>query len=448
MLLLRLLALAGSLLSIPAMALGEPAADSAPAAPAAPVVEPGRYVRTVNDEQTLVSTLEVAIRSFTMKDPSGAERTITLVGAVHIGDAEYYAQLQEFLDKQDLVLYEGVKPPGAGDFDASMPDEKKAAATKRRLEFLLKAMDRHRAQHGGEYPASVDALAQGPDPRLKKILSGLTTDAWGRAIVAAAVVTPATEDKAERATMTLTSAGPDGDPATAADNIVVTGKPLKKGQSDPEAAKVRPGMQQKLADTLGLTFQMQGINYDRPNFRPSDLSMDQIQERIAEAGGNADMLFAMLDGSSLPARMAGLLLDLIKGSKTMTSMVKMILVQTLGEADDLMDGAGEMPAMRGFAPAMKVILHDRNEVVLKDLDAVLEKEPQFKTIAAFYGAGHLAAIEKHLLELGAKPVGERWLGAIRVDGKAAGLSEREIRMFQGMAKRQVETMKKMRERAK
>lgn len=51
------------------------------------------------------SALEVASKTF-----ANANKTkfVSLVGAVHIGDLEYYKQLQNILDAHDVVLFEGV----------------------------------------------------------------------------------------------------------------------------------------------------------------------------------------------------------------------------------------------------------------------------------------------------------------------------------------------------
>ena len=74
---------------------------------------------------------------------------------------------------------------------------------------------------------------------------------------------------------------------------------------------------------------------------------------------------------------------------------------------------------------MKVLIDDRNDVVLVDLDTLIKDEPNLKTIAIFYGAGHLAKMEKSLIERGYSVGDTTWHQAIGIDlkqlpGGAAG----------------------------
>jgi hypothetical protein len=50
--------------------------------------------------------LQVAVRRLVPQKGRGAE--IWLVGVTHIGESNYYSDLQTFLNKMTLVLYEGV----------------------------------------------------------------------------------------------------------------------------------------------------------------------------------------------------------------------------------------------------------------------------------------------------------------------------------------------------
>ena len=53
-------------------------------------------------------TLQVAVAEYLLE--GGA--TVSLIGAVHVGDASYYDELNELLSAYDYVLYELVGPPG------------------------------------------------------------------------------------------------------------------------------------------------------------------------------------------------------------------------------------------------------------------------------------------------------------------------------------------------
>lgn len=81
-------------------------------APAAPTETKTTFVRRVEDNKG-GAMLETA--AVTYKNTDGV--TVTLIGAVHIADPEYFAGLNESFDHYDALLYEMVKPkelaPGA-----------------------------------------------------------------------------------------------------------------------------------------------------------------------------------------------------------------------------------------------------------------------------------------------------------------------------------------------
>jgi hypothetical protein len=91
----------------------DPTPTPAPAPPQAAVVpektEPvklsgnyTRFVRTGEDDYTM----QLAVRTFRPAKKRGPK--VTLVSAVHIGSKGYYANLQQILDAQRLLLFEGV----------------------------------------------------------------------------------------------------------------------------------------------------------------------------------------------------------------------------------------------------------------------------------------------------------------------------------------------------
>lgn len=88
----------------PTLSLAAPPAHSAPVAR---VQVQESYIQELRGVGGNPDALQTAIRRF---DPvKGQGPSIYLVAAVHIGEKSYYEQLQRFLDKQDVVLYEGVR---------------------------------------------------------------------------------------------------------------------------------------------------------------------------------------------------------------------------------------------------------------------------------------------------------------------------------------------------
>ena len=72
-----------------------------------------KFIRVVEEDDGGVVRLEIAIREY--GPIAGEGPVVSLAGAVHIADAVFYERLQSYLDALDVVLFEGVKPPGAGE---------------------------------------------------------------------------------------------------------------------------------------------------------------------------------------------------------------------------------------------------------------------------------------------------------------------------------------------
>jgi hypothetical protein len=425
--------LAGLLLFVASPAWAQPQPAAAPAEPftAAP------YQKVVEDESGGVS-LQLAVRRFTAGREGLPE--VFLAGAVHIGRPEFYRSLQEFLDAQDVVLFEGVKPPGAGDPDmdehAPGDDRARSRATERRIRFLAMAVERFRARNQ-RLPESWDDLTQGSGERIGSLLAGATVDAWGRPLVYVrpepAADQPPEEDapraqagdQSSRRAFDILSPGPDGqtgDEHSADDLRFSQQKPLSR----PETGDRSEGLQQKLADALGLAFQLTAMDHDRPNWRNSDLAVDQVQARLERAGANADELFKMLDGSSIMARFAGMFLGMMSQNPRMQAMLRIAMIETIGQADRLLaSGAG--PGGAAMARTMGVLLEDRNAVVLSDLRKLLESPDPPRTVGIIYGAGHLPTMEQRLVqELGYTPAGDTWRSAMEVRPGDGGITAAEI----------------------
>lgn len=440
-----------SVIALTAAAVG--AIDSPPplmqddaAQPTTPAATSANYIRIIDGKDTQSMTLQIAVR--TLKKADGTGPVIHLAGAVHIADKAFYEACQNFLDPHDVVLYEGVRPPGARDLPADASDETREKITRRRVEFLTTLLSRYAGKHN-RLPASLAEVADG-NARVDRIAQGMMSDGWGRPLTytptATATAQPDTKpdtkpDGAPAAARTalgaiITSEGPST--STADDNIVFTQSITPNKAAEPE------GIQKQLADALGLEFQLDHVNTSKPNWRNSDMSADEVAERIEANGGDPGMLLNTLSGQSLGARAMGLMLRLIGMSKTMSTTVKVMMVEVLASADTMLDqaarsGTGPMAAM---APMMKVILHDRNEVVMNDIARIIRDEPAVRSIAAFYGAGHMAGLETELISrLGLTFVEERWIDAITVDFKAAGMSAADAQRMREMVRRQVQSVR-------
>lgn len=229
------------------------------------------------------------------------------------------------------------------------------------------------------------------------------------------------------------------------------------------------GIQRQIADAFGLAFQLEEIDYDHAGWRNSDMTMEDLSWRFAghdgpypgdgpsleqieaqgddegdEGGsGNSEMdaLMGMLDGSSGIAKVAGVMLKLIGSSPMASAMGRVMMVEMLSRADELMAAA---PG--GMGDFLEVLIGERNQVVLDDLAEFLETEPETKSIAIFYGAGHLADMEQRLAEqLDLKPVESKWFDAITIDLEEERLNPFLVKQIRMMLSSTIDQQLKMME---
>ncbi len=216
-------------------------------------------------------------------------------------------------------------------------------------------------------------------------------------------------------------------------------------------------IQHTLASALGLVFQLAAIDYNRPHFHNSDVTIVQLQRLLAgHAAGGADdgvrgsgggqgseefqELLGVMDGSSVLGTLLHAGIKLIGSSPKLRAVTKIVLIETLGGM------TGDMSAIRGMPPEMQrlleVIILERNKVVIADLRKALAAAKSARSISVFYGAGHMADLEKRLRsELGYRPKGETWLKAMTVDLRETGLSAVELQAMRAMIQWQLNTMK-------
>ncbi len=290
--------------------------------------------------------LQVAVRKYTSSIHSNS--VVWLAAVSHIGETNYYQRLQNHLDAQQLVLFEGILPPGTTNYS-------------------------------------------GKDLELAK--------------------TAARKTDADRSTL-----------------------------------------QTELADALGLVFQLDAVNYSRPHFRGSDLSVAEIQKlmrstskpKSSTTGKKAEQqenesfkqLIEMMQGNSWMGQLVRTGLKLVGANPKFQAIVKLTFVETLGRLK------GDITRMQGVPESMRqlltVLIHSRNQRVLEDLQKELRRENPAKNISVFYGAGHMDDLETRLRkDLSFRPVDQLWLPAFRVDLKQSGVSEFEANLVRMLIDRQM-----------
>jgi len=415
----------------PAPAATQPATSNSPAE--AP------FLRVVENKGKSIE-LQIATREYVHPDGTGPR--IGLVGVAHIGDKSFYTSIEKLLREYDVVLFESVKPAGT-DKPGGATAEERAESTRAAMRFVGGLIESYKHEHDA-YPADVEDLqkfAAENDARLAQFLSVALVDAWGRPL-RYAIAPAAADDDGDRAgdepAYSLVSLGADG--ALGGDDEDADVDLSGETPPDPMLLSKDDGLQSQLAQALGLEFQLDAIDYSPANWRCSDMTMDELNRRLQAKGLNFDMLGGTLAGSSLPAKLIKVLLGMMKMLDSLTDgavsdMFKVVMIELLGDPnliDSSMNQLGQ-----GFG---EVILSDRNQVALDDLKAIIQDEPEVKSVAVLYGAGHMALMEKQLYaQMGYVPApgGEHWATAMKVDLTQSAVSPREINQIRMMIKQAV-----------
>lgn len=388
-----------------------------------------RYLRVIEEEGKSIR-LEVAARRFERSEGEGPE--VCLVSVAHIGDRGLYRSLQKLLDGFDVVLYESVKPAGAAR-PGGDTDEERVASTRASLQFIAGVVESNR-HHKQFVPPTLDELKKSIetiDPRLAQWTELASIDAWG-----GAVLYTITDDGG----YSIRSHGADGRPGGEGVNADLTVS-SRDGVAALTSSK-DDGLQAQLAKALNLDFQLEAMDYGRPHYRCSDMTMDQMNRALKERGVDFMEFGSTLAGTSLPARVVQLLLRAIRmfdamADGMMSDMVKVVMIEVLGN-ESMTEGALNQQFGRGFG---EVIVGERNQVVMDDLAALVKNEPDVKSVAIFYGAAHMKDFEERLAkQLNYAPTTVEWIPAIEVDLANSAVDPAQLASIRRMMRAQLRNM--------
>ncbi len=397
---------------------------------APPPAPTGPYMRSVEDHGRSIS-LEVASRTFVPADGDGP--SVALVGVAHIAEHELYGQLQAVLDAHDVVLYESVMPAGASGAGGGT-DTERARSTEAVMKFTAGVLLLHH-EVKGRYPAGLSELADFAgrrDPRVAQWLAAAETDAWGRAVMYRV------DD--DRRRFVLTSLGADraaGGSDADADIEVTSETPVSATFVETD----QDNIQAELAKALGLAFQLDGIDYDRPHFRCSDMSMDELQRAMEAEGLDMAPLEGSLGTASLPGRIAVFFLKLMRVvdiffDGMIADGMKVMLIELFS------DDAFMEQSMRQFGDGFeRVLIDQRNQIVVDDVRKILRSERDVESVAIFYGAAHMPDMAERLAEqLGYRPEAEQWFTAFEVDLEESAMTPAQLKSLRSMIRRQLRMM--------
>lgn len=184
---------------------------------------------------------------------------------------------------------------------------------------------------------------------------------------------------------------------------------------DPKADPRQKSTYQMLSESLQLQFQLYGIDYKRPSFINADLSWEELNEieskyPKAKSGMSLATIGNLLNADSAQGQQLASGLAMIKDDPSSVEAMHLIMIEALSNPDAI---------SQTLSPELnELLIKTRNAKVLSTLKSQLQTKPNQKSIAIFFGAGHMADMEKHLMtDFGYKPGEEKWYSAIKGDSK-------------------------------
>ena len=398
--------------------------------------EPQQEWTRKTESEHLVS-LELVSRRY----ESDGKPDLWLIGVAHIADTTFYEEVEELLGEMDIVLFESVRPTGSRP-PVGNTEEERIESTRKSLQFVADVAKRC-AEETGDIPQGIsDVIADASviDARLSGFVEDALIDAWGHSFTL--------EFDKEDNELTLLSFGSDGmvgGEGSASDlresrTIVIT--ETISGTVDEEQ-----GIQEDMADVLGLEFQLDSLSYESSNWFCSDLTMGEVEEKLIERGADPAIL-GSITGEAFTAKIAsGMmklipLLDMLTGGGIQET-ARLLMIEILS-----MPGSDQM--LEGLEPELaQVIIVDRNTEVLGDIAATIGIVENTSTIGVLYGAGHMKEMATRLGTLfGYVPVEERWMVTISVDPSESLLSESDLKRMRFMLRYQMHKAQEAKEAQK
>ena len=188
--------------------------------------------------------------------------------------------------------------------------------------------------------------------------------------------------------------------------------PLPQPGVETPAAEGNPvsQLQHFMKDVLNLSFQLDVIDYTRPNFVHADLDKEAFEKLQAERGESIEslMLQQMLKAfNSSQKENDAQPQDLDQGvdqiihlltRPDMERQIKLVVARQISQLQEKGMGLDGM--------ANTVILGERNAAALRVLKSTVEQHK--RNIAVFYGAAHMPGLSEEVKKLGFEPVSCEW----------------------------------------
>jgi hypothetical protein len=184
--------------------------------------------------------------------------------------------------------------------------------------------------------------------------------------------------------------------------------PIPKPGADAASDNPVSELQHFMKDALNLSFQLDVIDYTRPNFVHADLDKETFERLQEERGETFEMLFVRqlmdaftkpqpADDNADPEQTADQLIQMLTRPDG-DRQIKLVVARQL---TDMQKSGKGMDALAGT-----VLLGERNKTALKVLATTLASGKQ--RISIFYGAAHMPDLATNLKTMGFTPIACEW----------------------------------------
>jgi len=170
-------------------------------------------------------------------------------------------------------------------------------------------------------------------------------------------------------------------------------------------------LQEGFARFLFASLQLDEIDYSLPNFVHADVSLEDFQREAKSRGENFSVLLGKVMLNLLLASTVQQMDSVTFSAPEVIALYLDVSARRLFFAESLVHYTKTFSST-SLSPIEYYLLDFRNARVLRVLRDVLRSQPRPERIAIFYGAAHMADIERRLLhEFGGRLVETRWITA-------------------------------------
>lgn len=182
---------------------------------------------------------------------------------------------------------------------------------------------------------------------------------------------------------------------------------VKRVQADVKDRSAVSALQSGMKDMLGLSFQLDVIDYQAKNFVHADMNPEQFTQSLSERQEGVMQFIMRSMGSSLALQSSRKSNDLDMLSALLSGNRELALKRVMAEQIEEMDG--QLAAISGD-DGKSTLITERNAKALEVLQRELESGK--KRIGIFYGAGHFPHMSEELVkQFQLHPVKTEWLDA-------------------------------------